>query len=851
LNAPATEVFQGGFLQLGVTLRPWCLENKNLTWTSSDETVAKVDNNGRVTGVSEGTATITVTTVASPELTQSVEITVKAPEFKVSFTGTGTDGLSRMATYDFGTRTLTKGAVLTDMEGNHITSAASDLGNYGSLWVQDQAEGEYRLHKIDPETGRSSFDSEISSTGTKAQPRLFNDISYDDGDSSTNDSEWIFATDGEGRIWCTQNREKPNTMMYVLEMEDDPINFIGITFGEAFDVDGTRFYPSYYLELSSNKLIMNNFSYSELMGWSSTYTYFALSEQLEYLTGANGRYLDTLTYDPATKSPILLHYNGSGYDVYWLSLDAAAKTATMLNLGTISGYTDVAGYTAEYYGTADNVENVALTALNTAGPDAAVPMKTVPGGSLNAVSTPGTEVVENTAYTTLTITAEEAAASGMITVELDENLEFVSMTSPVELNSYQQNGQTIIFGYAASMAVAKDSILAVLRLKQADAEATATVTETERGGETVSISRKTVFPYDSGTTYTLTYDVNGGKEANRTETQKSKDGSYTFTVSDFTPTKDGFSFLGWAEHAEASMPNYTKGSKITLTEAAASKTIYAVWKDFRTPAQNALENYYAALLKNNSYTDEGKAELASLLEEGLGKISESTTEQEAQKLLEKYKALMAQVSVKQPELEPERPAEPGTPVYVPGASGRNPFYDVSRSDWFYDDVMYVYVNDLMKGTDTTHFAPDGILTRGMVVTILYRMEEEPAARARGTFSDVALSDWYGKAVEWAAANGIVNGYSDGRFGPNDSITREQLAAILYRYAKYKGMDVSVGENTNILSYTDAAEVSEYAISAMQWACGEGLINGANGMLMPKSGATRAQVAAIIHRFLER
>ena len=178
-----------------------------------------------------------------------------------------------------------------------------------------------------------------------------------------------------------------------------------------------------------------------------------------------------------------------------------------------------------------------------------------------------------------------------------------------------------------------------------------------------------------------------------------------------------------------------------------------------------------------------------------------------------------------------------------------PFVDVNENHWFYDSVKYVFATGLMNGVDDTHFAPNSALTRGMIVTILYRMEGEPASATTGTFSDVAAGAWYSKAVEWAAANGIVNGYDNGKFGPNDNITREQLVTILYRYAQFKGMDVSVGEETIILSYNDAFGIAEYAIPAMQWACGAGLINGDNGNLMPKGNATRAQVAAIIDRFL--
>jgi hypothetical protein len=190
-----------------------------------------------------------------------------------------------------------------------------------------------------------------------------------------------------------------------------------------------------------------------------------------------------------------------------------------------------------------------------------------------------------------------------------------------------------------------------------------------------------------------------------------------------------------------------------------------------------------------------------------------------------------------------------TEVIPGGQSSPLPFTDVKLTDWFYKDIEYVFGKNIMQGTSATTFAPNVNTTRAMIVTVLYRLENEPMVGGTNTFEDVADGQWYTKAITWAQQNKIVEGYNETTFGPNDNITREQMAAILYRYAKYKGYDVSVGEDTNILSYEDALEVSEYAITAMQWACGAGLIKGtSDSTLSPKTGATRAQVAAIIHRF---
>ena len=181
---------------------------------------------------------------------------------------------------------------------------------------------------------------------------------------------------------------------------------------------------------------------------------------------------------------------------------------------------------------------------------------------------------------------------------------------------------------------------------------------------------------------------------------------------------------------------------------------------------------------------------------------------------------------------------------------RNRFFeDVTIADWFYDDVMFVCGRGVMQGVSDTRFGPHLTATRAMMATILWRMEGRPAPTAEARFTDVRSGQWYSEAVAWTAQSGVYTGYADGSFRPNDSITREQLAAILYRYAKYKGVDVSVGEDTNILSYADAAEISDYAFPAMQWACGAGVMQGSNGNLLPRGRATRAQIAAMLHRYL--
>lgn len=177
-----------------------------------------------------------------------------------------------------------------------------------------------------------------------------------------------------------------------------------------------------------------------------------------------------------------------------------------------------------------------------------------------------------------------------------------------------------------------------------------------------------------------------------------------------------------------------------------------------------------------------------------------------------------------------------------------PFTDVSTSDWFYDDVAFVYENGLFSGTDSRSFSPNASMTRAMLVTVLYRLEGEPTVTGRSSFTDVRSGVYYEKSVIWAAANGIVTGTDSTSFSPDAKVTREQLAAILYRYAQYRKLDTDASAKLN--SFTDADSVSAYASEALGWAVSEGLINGASGKLMPKGDATRAQVAAILHRLVK-
>lgn len=256
----------------------------------------------------------------------------------------------------------------------------------------------------------------------------------------------------------------------------------------------------------------------------------------------------------------------------------------------------------------------------------------------------------------------------------------------------------------------------------------------------------------ASTTYTLTFETNGGSAISKVTKNKGT----TIDLAQYAPTKSGATFEGW--YADKGL---TK--KITSVKLDANTTVYAKWTE--------------------------------------------------------------------------------APV-----SGL-PFGDVKSADWFYNDVKYVYEKGMMAGTAADVFAPNATTTRAMIVTILYRLEGSPAVTGTNAFADVPAGQWYTDAVNWAAANQIVKGTSATTFAPNDSITREQMAAILYRYAQYKGYDVT--KKADLSGYSDNGQVSAYAKDALAWANAAKLINGVtNTTLAPQGNATRAQVSAILHRFCD-
>ena len=364
-------------------------------------------------------------------------------------------------------------------------------------------------------------------------------------------------------------------------------------------------------------------------------------------------------------------------------------------------------------------------------------------------------------------------------------------------------------------------------------------------GDSVPASVTSLTAHWTPITYTITYELDGGTNA------EDNPASYTYgtgVTSFAAPSKAGYTFKGWYDNADFS------GEPVTSISADAHDniTLYAKWEynyiyiptvpSYGVSAPKAANGTVsvspANAVKGATVTVTVTPDKGCTLETLTVTDKDGNALPLTDKGGGKYTFTM-----------------PGSAVTVTAAfmednnAMLNFFVDVPASAYYYDAVLWAAENGITGGTDAVHFSPDASCTRAQLVTFLYRAAGSPVVNYAMDFSDVSGDDYYAEAVRWAASLGIVGGYGDGSFGSGDTVTREQVAVMLYRFAKAQGKDVSVGEDTNILSYTDALSISDYAFPAMQWACGAGVMQGTDGSLLPQDACTRAQIVTLLFRAL--
>ena len=359
---------------------------------------------------------------------------------------------------------------------------------------------------------------------------------------------------------------------------------------------------------------------------------------------------------------------------------------------------------------------------------------------------------------------------------------------------------------------------------------------------------KTVNIVTDTTIYTITFDPNGGSGTMADVTVNAGE-KLTLPACTFTPPSADKEFDKWI----AGNP----GEQVEVTD---DSVIHAIWKDksaTKTLSSIAIttpptKSTYTAgesfdktgMVVTATYSDSSTAEVTSYTVTPSGALATTDTS----------------VTVSYTEGDVTKTATQNITVNSSGGSGdgdskpieptpESKFTDVPADAWYKEAVDYVAEKGLMQGTAANTFSPNITTTRAMIVTILYRLEGSPAVSGTSPFDDVASGQWYTDAVIWANSNGIVKGYGDGNFGPADNITREQMAAIMFRYSNFKGYDTS--KAADLSGYTDASDISDWAVPAMKWANAEGLITGCTPTtLVPRGEATRAQAATILMRYIE-
>ncbi|MGN1306788.1 MAG: S8 family serine peptidase [Faecousia sp.] len=756
-------IFIGGSRQLSADVGPWCLADKSVTWRSGDESIATVDENGLVTGVGEGVVTIYAASKLDETIETSCQITVLGPSFTIEGVATTEDGKSQFFTYDLKTNTATMGAEVTDMEGNALPVESVSVGKGGQVLVQDSVADEkgsgYRLHLVDPATGKATYTSDANKNMYQNTSLLFDDIAYDEYLNvmyGTKDGlpQMFFSSDpmtnNVGESWF----KFPNTEIMVVAKGQN-----------RYLANGKHTY-FYYIDAANGWVDRCDAYFDTYYGqWYVLSTYCNLNQELTYQTGSNGTYQDSMVYDKASDSLVLFHYVEDGTEVYAIRLDIPAGTsfgggydANVALLGKIEGFQDIAVYSATYNApsaTALSMEPVEEEALNYEDAQPLyIPETEAAMGATNAVADAPEK--EDDGIVTVTLRAEEDAASGMLEIVPDDNMTLLDVTSPAQLSAYTVKNGKVTFGYAGTDAIAKGEIIAVLRLKDVTEPATLTVTETERGGET---------PETDATVVELGH--------------------------------------GWGE--------WTVTKQATCTEAGEEARICAVCGETETRVIAATGHNWGAW----TVTAEADCFTAGI----------------------ETSVCAACGSAEQRETAPNS-------EHCPSKA----FSDLDTNGWYHESVDYVLNTGLMKGMGNGSFAPDGTVNRAMVVTLLYRLAGEPAVQKAAPFTDVADGAYYAKAVAWAYEHKIVLGVTDELFAPDAVATREQLVTLLYRYASFAGMDVSAGGD--LKTFPDNATISAYAREAMAWAVGQGLLKGdESGKLLPTDTATRAELAAILFRFL--
>ncbi len=856
-------MLRGGTAKLSATVQPWTATDRTVTWSSSDEKVVTVDAKGVVTAVGVGAATITATSNLDSKFTAACEVTVEALDITLKGAIQDKDGNPSLFTWNMAEDTTWTAGVALETSIDSVTLDTTK----NELYVMDAVADTWAMHVVDPATGATK------ATYANAIQLPLWDMQYTEKFSTADKSlvsavyyyYFLPAKDPaalDGSAFSLQSRLQSAGAQYLVAVATLGAEEIEYS-GEVYDAER-------YILLDNAGNIWNWYTYAEDDAYSAILSQYTsnISESFEgyeddmycsmvagddgnlYLSAFTGttNNLYRLTIDDENAVVTADYIGNVGEEVWPAALYAvesnspAAQTASIAaaapkavsgevikselvseaDLAKAAASVEEASAAVNASRAMNNKNEAAVEAAANVAEAKAAAVKAT--GSLNAVSASagtmstsgeiGDPVVNNNKLV-IDVTEDNAVTNGKYKVTYDpEVLEFVEVTA----SDY-------------------DSSAAVLASNEKDGVVTIAFAHTSAAPAGRPVI-KVVFDR-------LTDDVTEVKvetlELNEGEGSEVADED----VVELDGTDDGHDWGEWFVTVE---PTCTKsGVEERVCDECGTtetRTVEALGHNFVT------EKGYTGLKAGKTYCDRcgliisgSNSPLPILNPITAGKLFPSknkTKPAEPTKPVEEEKPVEEPV-VEEPETEApvEEPA-PEAPVK------EMTFTDISADDWFYTAVEYLYNAGIMNGTSDTTFSPEKELNRATIVTILYRLEGEPAVEAAGTFSDVPADEWYTAAVEWAASVGLVNGYEDGTYAPLKAVTRQELSAILYRYAKLNG--VTIYETTATLS--EKAVVSDWAAESVTWAVSEGLLVEGEDINATEN-ANRAEVAGMIYTYLTK
>ena len=830
----SVRLIRGGSTQLTVTVMPWILDDKTADWTTDDESVAVVNANGKVTGVGIGTTTITATS-KNGKASDSIAVKVFYPD--VTFEGALQNAEGNPILFKWDAAKEDAWEKVDDLP----TSVSAAAASQEKLFVMNFEPTSVPMISVLDRDTHEVLEQNAGNAGDVA----YWDMAYSTiGSGRAGDGEGnVFADNllGVYRYYLITGGTTPSSLVYDLQYY---LNKVGASFFIAIANAGMTTYEDSDTELTYDAerfLLLDD----TCNVWSLLYFYDDAEEDL-FIVVEN-------IYKTKLKSSYFNMFN-SGEFLHFLTSMVADDNYETSQVVYISTYNENEADTSRIYRV--NLTDGSAALLGDVGE------AVWPAALYSAVETPastGTTSIRRAPIQTAK--NESAAVLEKIASEKIGSTNLVKYLTDKAAKIYRGDGKASVKTaandfYADNMAevAARGKYTGSLNgfMGSAFPNSSVVVDKTSRknvilnltakdedGRDVASHNGKSVVTYDPATLKLLSVNSIAAHYA-----YNDANGVITFAYADLATIAAGEPV---ATFVFERIRGKDAGLKIDYKEVnnqkiGVSEDITEICQHERTIIKNAVP---ATPFRPGYTGDKYCAICGKLLARGqyvpilIGPAYPSNPKEDTPKVDDKP------VEPK-PSVEPDT-EEPTTPVVTEKVL---PFVDVLKEHWFYEDVLYVYENGLMNGVSDTEFAPNETLTRAMVVTILSRMSgEEIAETAESAFSDVAVGMWYSNAIAWAASKNIVNGFEDGTFQPDAPVTRAQLVTILYRYARYMGMDVST--LSDLAQFTDAAAVPAYALEAMQWAVGSNLLSG-NGLLIDASAnATRAQVAAIIHRFLTK